>query len=68
VAQTADYRNRLGIAYALRKDHTRAEAVFRRLLDDEPQNAIARQNLTRTLRAAGRPGEADVVAQPAALQ
>lgn len=50
--------NTLGVVYKAHGNPVQAERVFRRILDAEPDNAMAMSNLVPVLAALGRVGEA----------
>ena len=68
-ADDVDLRNRLGIAYAARKDYARAEPTFREILDERPDEPSTKRFLAHMLRETGRGAEADELAKdlPAAV-
>jgi tetratricopeptide (TPR) repeat protein len=51
-------RNRLGIAFASRRDYALAEPIFRDILRERPEEASTRLFLSRLLRETGREREA----------
>lgn len=57
-AADVNLRNRLGIAYAARRDFTRAEPIFRDILVERPDEPSTRRFLARLLRETGREAEA----------
>jgi arylsulfatase A-like enzyme/Tfp pilus assembly protein PilF len=57
-AADVNLRNRLGIAYAARRDFTRAEPIFRDILAERPDEPSTRRFLARMLRETGREAEA----------
>jgi tetratricopeptide (TPR) repeat protein len=57
-AGDVNLRNRLGIAYAARRDFGRAEPIFRDILKERPAEPSTRRFLARMLRETGREDEA----------
>ena len=57
-AANVNLRNRLGIAYAARRDFDRAEPIFRDILKERPDEPSTRRFLARMLRETGREAEA----------
>jgi arylsulfatase A-like enzyme/Tfp pilus assembly protein PilF len=57
-AADVNLRNRLGIAYAARRDFGRAEPIFRDILKERPAEPSTRRFLARMLRETGREDEA----------
>jgi choline-sulfatase len=57
-AADVNLRNRLGIAYAARRDFTQAEPIFRDILKERPTEPSTRRFLARLLRETGRTDEA----------
>jgi arylsulfatase A-like enzyme/Flp pilus assembly protein TadD len=60
-ARSLNLRNRLGIAYAARKEFERAEPIFREILAESPQEPTTRRLLARLLRESGRPADAEAL-------
>jgi arylsulfatase A-like enzyme/Tfp pilus assembly protein PilF len=60
-ARSVSLRNRLGIAYAARKEFGRAEPIFREILAERPEEPSTRRFLARLLRESGRPAEAEAL-------
>jgi arylsulfatase A-like enzyme/Flp pilus assembly protein TadD len=59
--QDVNLRNRLGIAFASRRDYALAEPVFRDILRERPEEASTRIFLARLLRETGRAEEAQAL-------
>jgi tetratricopeptide (TPR) repeat protein len=57
-AADVNLRNRLGIAYAARREFERAEPIFRDILKERPDEPSTRRFLARMLRETGREAEA----------
>ena len=57
-AADVNLRNRLGIAYAARRDFAQAEPIFRDILKERPDEPSTRRFLARMLRETGREAEA----------
>ena len=57
-AADINLRNRLGIAYAARREFGRAEPIFREILVERPEEPSTRRFLARLLRETGREAEA----------
>jgi arylsulfatase A-like enzyme/Tfp pilus assembly protein PilF len=57
-ASDVNLRNRLGIAYAARRDFALAEPIFREILKQRPDEPSTRRFLARMLRETGREAEA----------
>ena len=58
-AADVNLRNRLGIAYAARRDFEQAEPIFRDILKERPDEPSTRRFLARMLRETGREAEAE---------
>jgi arylsulfatase A-like enzyme/Flp pilus assembly protein TadD len=56
-------RNRLGIAYAARREFALAEPIFRSILAERPDEPSTRRFLARMLRETGREAEAAVLVE-----
>ena len=57
-AGSVNLRNRLGIAYAARREFEHAEPIFREILSERPAEPSTRLFLARLLRETGRTDEA----------
>jgi arylsulfatase A-like enzyme/tetratricopeptide (TPR) repeat protein len=60
-AANVNLRNRLGIAYAARKEFADAEPIFREILAERPEEPSTRHFLARLLRESGRAAEAEAL-------
>jgi arylsulfatase A-like enzyme/Flp pilus assembly protein TadD len=60
-AASVNLRNRLGIAYAARREFARAEPIFREILSERPEEPSTRRFLARLLRETGREAEASAL-------
>jgi Flp pilus assembly protein TadD len=62
-AADINLRNRLGIAYAARREFERAEPIFRDILKERPDEPSTRRFLARMLRESGRKSEAETLVE-----
>ncbi len=60
-AHEIELRNRLAIAYAVRRDFSRAESLFRQSLVAAPERVATRRNLAKLLTETGRIEEAKAI-------